>query len=478
MVSDTKKDLAKIKELELNQAARNSAEDTLLPALHLVPPAGWLNDPNGLCEIGGVHHIFFQYSPYEAKGGDKYWGHYETTDFVNFRYDGVFLSPDTPDDKDGVYSGSAYTEDGVMYLYYTGNVKEDGNYDYVYEGRGSNTILVECRDGMTPSVKRTVMTSSDYPYRLSCHVRDPKVWREGDRYYMVLGARTKNDKGTVLLYESTDKLHWSFIRHIETSDKFGYMWECPDLFDLSGHKFLSISPQGVKSEPFRYQNVYQSGYLPIGPGMTVRSEDFIEWDMGFDFYAPQTYLDARGRRILIGWMGVPDAEYNHDPSIEKGWQHMLTLPRELSFDDTTGRIRQWPIDEINALRCSELKDTARLPKAYELSAMITSERDVSICFDRDLKLSYESKEQLLSLTFTDCGYGRSARFVKMEEKLHDLRIIVDECCLEIYVNHGNYVLTTKYFYDKSASKSRELTVSDGIDLTLYDLKHIVVSADC
>ena len=31
--------------------------------LHLMPPTGWLNDPNGLCQFNGVYHAFFQYSP-------------------------------------------------------------------------------------------------------------------------------------------------------------------------------------------------------------------------------------------------------------------------------------------------------------------------------------------------------------------------------------------------------------------------------
>ena len=30
---------------------------------HLMPPTGWLNDPNGLCQLGGTYHVFHQYSP-------------------------------------------------------------------------------------------------------------------------------------------------------------------------------------------------------------------------------------------------------------------------------------------------------------------------------------------------------------------------------------------------------------------------------
>ena len=27
--------------------------------LHLMPPVGWLNDPNGLCQLNGIYHAFF-----------------------------------------------------------------------------------------------------------------------------------------------------------------------------------------------------------------------------------------------------------------------------------------------------------------------------------------------------------------------------------------------------------------------------------
>ena len=202
MVHNTIQDHEKIKKLEQIHMARVSHTDSAL-SFHLMPPSGWLNDPNGLCQLHGTYHIFFQYSPYSAIGkGDKYWGHYETKDFINYTYTGIFLSPDCDLDKDGVYSGSAFVEDDTMYLYYTGNTMEDGDFDFTYEGRGSNTTLVTSKDGITASAKKCLLTSADYPHTLSCHVRDPKVFKENGKYYMVLGARTRNDVGCVLLYEA------------------------------------------------------------------------------------------------------------------------------------------------------------------------------------------------------------------------------------------------------------------------------------
>ena len=59
--------------------------------LHLMPPAGWLNDPNGLCQFNGIYHAFFQYSPFNAEGGVKMWGHYTSKDLIDWEYQGVKL---------------------------------------------------------------------------------------------------------------------------------------------------------------------------------------------------------------------------------------------------------------------------------------------------------------------------------------------------------------------------------------------------
>jgi beta-fructofuranosidase len=40
-----------------------------------------------------------------------------------------------------------------------------------------------------------------------------------------------------------------------------------------------------------------------------------ELDAGFEFYAPQTMQASDGRRLLVGWMGVPDGEEMLQPTL-------------------------------------------------------------------------------------------------------------------------------------------------------------------
>ena len=118
-----------------------AAADPWRQRFHLMPPVGWLNDPNGLCRCGEWYHVFYQYGPFDATGGVKMWGHYRSRDLLHWEQLPPILYPDQPWDIHGVYSGSALVEDGTMYLYYTGNVKHAGNYDYITAGRGHNTAL-------------------------------------------------------------------------------------------------------------------------------------------------------------------------------------------------------------------------------------------------------------------------------------------------------------------------------------------------
>jgi sucrose-6-phosphate hydrolase SacC (GH32 family) len=47
--------------------------DLYRPKFHFLPPAQWMNDPNGTIYFKKEFHIFFQFNPY----GDK-WGHPKT----------------------------------------------------------------------------------------------------------------------------------------------------------------------------------------------------------------------------------------------------------------------------------------------------------------------------------------------------------------------------------------------------------------
>ncbi len=469
-----------VKVLEKKESDKVRA-DKWSTKFHIQPPVGWLNDPNGLCQFDKTYHFFFQYAPFDAKGGLKLWGEYTSKDMLHWNYEGAVLFPDSPYDCHGVYSGSAYTEDGLIELFYTGNVKFDGDYDYINAGRGANVIYTSTKDGKDFSDKKCLLTTENYPKDYTNHVRDPKVWKEGDVYYMVLGGRKKGDKGAVLLYESYDKLNWKFKREITTKEPFGYMWECPDMFTLGDAMVLSISPQGLKKGEYENQNVYQSGYMLQETYENELSEPkFTEWDMGFDFYAPQTFLDESGRRILVGWAGLPDVDSEYTiPTVQNGWQHVLTLPRELTYKD--GVVYQKPIREINDLRkdkviCKNGENITINTNAFDMIVENIGSNAVKIAIEEEFFVYYAKNDMEKTGAFVvefkgNLGGGRSVRKAHLDN-LNNLRIIADTSIIEIFVNDGQKVFTTRYFPE---GDSRKLQMeSDGSigDAVIYQLECI------
>ena len=58
--------------------------DPYRPGYHYLPPANWMNDPNGLLFWKGRYHIFFQYNPDGAFHGNIHWGHASSADLVHW----------------------------------------------------------------------------------------------------------------------------------------------------------------------------------------------------------------------------------------------------------------------------------------------------------------------------------------------------------------------------------------------------------
>ena len=467
------RDLIKLTDIAETQGAEKEEKLLFREHFHLMPPVGWLNDPNGLCQFEGVYHAFFQYSPFDAEGGVMMWGHYISDNMLDWKYQGVALYPDQPFDCHGVYSGSALVEDGKMYLYYTGNVKlEDGEYDYIRTGREGNTVLVSSEDGIHFGHKKQLMRNTDYPDDLTCHVRDPKVWKEQDTYYMVQGARTKEDVGQILIFTSKDKVNWKFKSRIESKEPFGYMWECPDYFTIGNKKILSASVQGLEGGIWEERNVYQSGYFEVEGDIlsSYKLGEYKLWDYGFDYYAPQSFETEDGRRILISWMGMPDCEAYTNLTIADGWQHCFTLPREIYVKD--GKICQRPIRELDykeaITKTAENKLQADSCKAYDLKIDKIQNNQFCIALAEELLLEYTDGR--FRMRFTDnrktcVSAGRDCRYVETDE-VTNIRVIADVSSVEVFVNDGEYVFSTRYYPDKYSINVQ----AEGADICLAEIK--------
>ena len=188
-----------------------------------------------------------------------------------------------------------------------------------------------------------------FPEEGSADFRDPKVWRENNSWYVVIGSG-KDGNGKVLLYKSDNLLEWNYVGVMaESNGKFGYMWECPDFFKLGDKYVLMFSPMGLENRKV----VYQVGEMDFESGkFTYENEGEI--DLGFDYYAPQSLLDDKGRRIIIGWQNSwPWMSWfnGYGPTIEDKWNGCMSIPREIRLT-SDNKLQFIPVEELEVLRDS------------------------------------------------------------------------------------------------------------------------------
>jgi beta-fructofuranosidase len=53
------------------------------PTFHFLPPANWMNDPNGFIQWGSTYHLFYQHNPYAPVHENMHWGHATSEDLVH-----------------------------------------------------------------------------------------------------------------------------------------------------------------------------------------------------------------------------------------------------------------------------------------------------------------------------------------------------------------------------------------------------------
>ena len=319
-------------------------------AYHVQPVTGLSSDPNGFVYYEGQWHLFYQWCPWGAVHGLKYWYHSSSPDLVHWSNRGVGIRPDTFYDNKGCHSGSAIAEGQDLYFFYTGNHRDENWVRTPYT----------CAARMTEDGKLEKLAEPLFGPRpdYAEHQRDPKIVYvpERGRYYIFIGAQTADGKGTVLVYESPELLKgWKFSGQLRVPgyEDFGGMWECPCIVNISGRDVLIFSPQ-YTTLPGRgsstNHNVYFIGKMDYDSLTFVPDGEYQHLDFGFDFYAAQCAANAGDpdRAVLIGWMGLPD---NHYPTAEEDWEGSMSLARELRIRG--GKLIQTPAETVYSLLAEE-----------------------------------------------------------------------------------------------------------------------------
>lgn len=425
---------------------------------HIEPKTGLLNDPNGFSFFNGKYTLFYQNWPFGAAHGLKEWVHTESEDLVHFHTTGAELLPDTKHDSHGAYSGSAYEIDGKLFLFYTGNVR-DKNWvrDPLQIGAwmDKDHKITKCKDVLIQQ-----------PSDVTEHFRDPQIFKYDDQFYAIVGAQSPEKSGFIKLYKALDNNveNWEEVGNLDFGGTGSeYMIECPNLVFVDGKPVLLYCPQGLDKAELDYQNIYPNTYKVCQTFDTkipklVDPSTINNLDYGFEAYATQGFNAPDGRALIVSWIGLPDIDY---PTDQYDYQGALSLVKELSIKD--GKLYQYPVEAITSLRSSlePLADKAETANIYELEVTFAADQVSELLLFADdkgngLRLTVDTANGKVILDRSKAGVQYATDFGQtrecdIEPTETTANIFVDRSIVEIFINKGEKVFTSRVFPEAGQS---------------------------
>lgn len=426
------------------------------PRYHYLPPANWMNDPNGFIHWRGQYHLFYQYNPNGAYWADMHWGHAVSPNLVHWTDLPIALAP-TPNspDEHGIFSGCAVDHDGVATILYTSAAGAEFEIQTQSLATGSDDLLTWTKYAHNPIIGDVPQESGQ-----TADFRDPFVWREDDAWYMVVGSQVKGVGGAVFLYRSQNLTDWEYLNPllVDHLDRSGVVWECPNFFKLGDVWVLMVSAHsGTTTGEVLYLvgDYHNYRFTPV-------------YEAVFDYgqlYAPLTMLDEQGRRVLIGWLREARSEVEQRRS---GWSGVQSIPRLLSLDGQR-RLCMQPVPELETIRGDHhhleslaLNGETTLPmrgQAFDIDATFTLDADgrcgiavLSAINQRErVEILYDNAAQTLTVQKINRDASRAITVVTREvphsldpdEPLH-LRILLDGSVIETIAN-GRTSVTSRYY---------------------------------
>lgn len=312
----------KIKDGDIDAARRvRRAElnDPIRPTWHLTiaEGTGYPFDPNGAIFKDGVYHLWHLYQD----GGRHQWQHLSSIDLLHWRWHSNDLRSYPGEPDQGIFSGNAF-------------LAHDGNVVIAYHGVGSDGNCVAYSDDKDLNVWKKPKTNP-----IAKPGWDPHMWYEDGRYYMISGgipvAEGKPNQPVLYTgnsYQEPLTRVGNFMMHdLPGVDDFEDI-SCPDFFKLDD-KWVLLCISHTRGA--RY-------YIGEWDGKQFKPEYHhrMNWPGG-TYFAPETLLDDKGRRISWAW--VLDSK----SGVSSG---TMSMPRVLTLAKDKKSLNIEPPKEVESLR--------------------------------------------------------------------------------------------------------------------------------
>ncbi len=445
------------------------------PQFHFSPEKKWMNDPNGMVYHKGVYHLFYQYYPEDIVWGPMHWGHATSTDLVHWKHKPIALYPD---EHGLIFSGSAVVDKQnssgfgtvenpplvAIFTYHLMEGEKAGRTDFQTQG-----IAYSLDNGDTWEKYKGNPVIGNEGIK---DFRDPKVmWHEETGKWIMTLVAGDHAK----FYGSKDLKNWELLGEFgKDKGAHGGVWECPDL--------IPMKVNGTDEERWVLLISINPGAPNGGSGTQYFVGDFdgkvfttdqteTKWiDFGTDNYAGVTYNNnPEVDPIFIGWMS--NWTYARDTPTEE-WRSAMTTPRKLKLKKLNGEYQlfNYPIEGVDDI--VNKKETAKIEVAPSQMESLssdnfnqseirfkTSAQDFELVFGNSAKdelvLAMSGKQKTFFLDRSKSGkvdfqedFGKGVQQMPVHflpEGEYEVRILVDWSSIEIFINEGQYVMTSQIF---------------------------------
>jgi len=408
---------------------------------HFVIPEGQAMpfDPNGAIFWKGRYHLFYIFQ--DERGHN--WGHVSSTDLFHWRHHPTGL-------VSGMFSGNCF-------------INKDGRPTMCYHQVGQGNAMAVALDDDLNTWKKldtnpiTPKTQPGDPQHDKYRSWDPYGWLEGDTYYAIFGGEHPAIAKAPRL--SGD---WKYVGDLMANSVEGVSINedvsCADFFPLGDRRMLLCISHRLGC---RYY---------LGDWKNEQFHPTFHEKMSWvdnSFFAPESLLDDRGRRIMWAWIfDGPGFKTRRN----YGWSGTMSLPRVLSLD-AQGSLRMEPPEEIERLRYNE-KQRADIEVApgvdlavdgiegsnLELDVTMAAERatqfGVKVCRspggEEQTLVYYDAADRKLKVDTSKSSLTAGPKSVeagpfelKPSEPLR-LRIFVDKSVVEVFANGRQAVMRRIY----------------------------------
>lgn len=438
------------------------------PSYHFYAPDGMINDPNGLCFWNGKCHLFYQ--AYPPKDPRQHWGHMYSEDMVHWKDLPLAIYPEQ---EYAVFSGTTLVEDDRVIAMYHG--RWIGN----MIATSSDPLLLNWEKSKANPVipipeEQLENRGTGHPYSIF----DPFLWKDETGYYALSGAlygkqeeRGKNYKNIMVehLFHSQDLEHWSYMGELAPSGfpqmPSGNDGACPYFWPLGNRYVLFIFSH--ESGPYAFigdLNPVTHRFVPD------RLHKFNFGPLGCSSYqAPCATPDGKGGIYLI--FNTKDAHPGLERKGAMGLMYHVTLA-----DDQKLRIK--PVEEISSLhgRCFEVSNVKLNAfeekmldiKGKALDIKMKIKRGNSRALRIEMLKSSDGREHTDVIIHMPTRYRPNIGYLTVDttssslsteimsripettgfdlandEEL-DVRILLDKCMLEVFVNDRVVLMQMMY----------------------------------